>query len=118
MNGDTSKAMWYPTSQVLGDIANQCGFEVSSPSASRMDKLCYNDIKGKSCRQILEDISKLEVGWWITNGDNRLAFVPFSPNKTGFEIAENDRSEIQLRLRTKYTAAFIKAARGGKIPRG
>lgn len=96
-NGDKSKAMWYPTSQVIGDIANQCGFAASSPSASRMALLCYNDIKGKSCRQILEDISKLEVGWWITNYDDQLVFSPFSPGRTGFEISENDRAEIQLR---------------------
>ena len=96
-NGDKSKAMWYPTSQVIGDIANQCGFADSSPSASRMAQLCYNDFKGKSCRQILEDISKLEVGWWLANGDDQLVFSAFSPNKTGVEIAEDDRAEIQLR---------------------
>ena len=96
-NGDKSKAMWYPTSQVIGDIANQCGFAASSPSASRMAQLCYNDFKGKSCRQILEDISKLEVGWWLANGDDQLVFSAFSPNKTGVEIAEDDRAEIQLR---------------------
>lgn len=94
---DESSPKWYATSQVLGNIANQCGFAASSPSASRMSQLCYNDFKGKSCRQILEDISKLEVGWWITNGDNSLVFVSFSPNKSGFEIAENDRSEIRLK---------------------
>lgn len=94
---DVSSPRWYATSQVLGDIAAQCGFAASSPSASRLPQMCYLDFKGKSCRQILEDVSKVQVGWWITSGDNCLVFVPFSPHKTGFEIAENDRSEIRLK---------------------
>lgn len=94
---DESSPKWYATSQVLGNIANQCGFAASSPSASRLPQMCYLDFKGKTCRQILEDISKVEVGWWITSGDNSLVFVRFSPDKTGTEIAENDRSEIQLK---------------------
>lgn len=95
--GDESKAKWYATSQVIGNIAHQCGFAASSPSVSRMPQLCYNDFAKKSCRQILEDISKVQVGWWLANGDDQLVFSAFSPNKTGFEIAEDDRAEIQLR---------------------
>ena len=95
--GDESKAKFYHTSQVVGNIASQCGFTDSSPSVSRMVQLCYNDFKGKSCRQILEDISKAEVGWWSANSDNKLIFTPFSPDKTGFAISQDDRVEIQLR---------------------
>lgn len=94
---DESKAMWYPTSGIVGDIASQCGFAGSSLAAVRMIRMCYQDFKGKSCRQILEDISKLEVGHWLTNSDNQLVFSAFSPSKTGVEITENDRTEIQLR---------------------
>ena len=94
---DESKPEFYPTSQVLGDIAAQCGFAASSPSASRLPQMCYLDFKGKTCRQILEDVSKIEVGWWIASGDNSLVFVRFTPDKTGAEIAENERSEIQLK---------------------
>lgn len=94
---DESSPKWYPTSSVLGNIAAQCGFAPSSPSALRLPQMCYLDFKGKTCRQILEDISKVEVGWWITSGDNSLVFVRFSPDKTGAEIAENDRSKIQLK---------------------
>lgn len=94
---DERKARWYPTSQVLGDIVNQCGFTGSSPSASRIDFLCYQDFKGKSCRQILEMVSKIEVGWFCANSENQLIFMPFSPDKLGFSIDENDRTEIQLR---------------------
>lgn len=94
---DESKAKWYPTSQVIGDIANQCGFAGSSPSVSRIDSLCYLDFKGKSCRQILEMVSKIGVGRFSANSDNQLIFTPFYPDRSGFSIAEIDRTEIQLR---------------------
>ena len=94
---DESSPKFYPTSQIIGDIASQCGFAGSAPSASRMVQLCYNDFKGRSCRKILEDISRVEVGWWLTSSDNKLIFTPFSPSRTGFTIDENDRTEIQLR---------------------
>ena len=94
---DETKPKFYPTSSIIGAAANQCGFEGSSPSVSRVTKMCYNDFAKKSCRQILEDISKIEVGWWTANGDDRLVFTAFSPDKEGFEIAENDHSEIQLK---------------------
>lgn len=93
---DESKAKWYPTSGIIGAIANQCGFRGGSVFSSRLPKMCYNDFKGKTCRQILEDISKVEVGHWL-DSDDELVFSTFSQNMTGFEIAENDRSEIQLR---------------------
>ena len=93
---DESKAKWYPTSGILGAIANQCGFSSSSPAVSRLTQMCYNDFKGKTCRQILEDVAKVEVGHWL-DSDDHLVFSAFSPSKTGFEIAENDRTEIQLR---------------------
>lgn len=94
---DESSPKFYPTSQIIGDVASQCGFAGSAPSASRMVQLCYNDFKGRSCRKILEDVSKAEVGWWSANSDNKLIFTPFSPDKTGFVIADDDRAEIQLR---------------------
>jgi len=93
---DKSKAKWYPTSGILGAIANQCGFAASSPAVTRLTQMCYNDFKGKTCRQILEDVAKVEVGHWL-DSDDQLVFSAFSPNKTGFEIAENNRTEIQLR---------------------
>lgn len=94
---DETAPKWYATAQVLGDVAHQCGFAASSPSSLRMPQLCYNDFAGRSCREILEEVSKLGVGWWITGGDDSLVFVSFYPDKTGFEIKENDRSEIRMK---------------------
>jgi len=94
---DKSSPKWYPTSQVIGSIAAQCGFSGSSPAVSRLTELCYNDFAGKSCRQILEDISKIELGHFLCIFGNALAFVPFSPDKEGAEFLEADRSEIMLR---------------------
>ena len=93
---DQSKPIWYATSQIIGNIASQCGFSASSPAVSRMPKLCYNDFAEKSCRQILIDVSKAEVGHWVCSSDSGLSFVPFSHSSSGFEIAENDRTEIEL----------------------
>ena len=87
---------WYPTSQIVGAVASQCGLIGASFSPSRMSELCYQDFAGKSCGEILTEISRAEVGYWYQTYNDRLAFRPFSPSDTGIEISAEDRAEIVL----------------------
>lgn len=96
---EDGKALWYPTSQITGAIANVCGFTGGNISG-RVTKLCYNDIAQKSCRQILDDLSIANCGFWFDN-NGALAFHSFSPSVTGTVIPESDRTEISV-LGTKH----------------
>lgn len=91
---EDGKAKWYDTSLVLGNLAQQCGFSGGNITG-RIDKLCYNDLAGKSCRQILIDFSIVNCGLFFDN-NGTLAFHSFSPYITGIEIPESDRTEIRL----------------------
>lgn len=97
---DESKAKRYPTSQIVGAIADQCGFTEGGYSG-RMAQLCYQDFAGKTCRVILSDLSHNDVGYWH-DGGGVLAFVPFSAPSSGLDMpAESDRTEI-IRRGTKH----------------
>ncbi len=91
---ENGKAIWYPTSQIVAAAANQCGFD-SGGYSGMMSQLCYLDFAEKSCRQILEELSKVDVGHWECAG-NSLVFRDFSPPVYGTAIDENDRSEISI----------------------
>ena len=97
---DESKAKRYPTSQIVGAIASQCGFTEGGYSG-RMAQLCYQDFAGKTCRVILSDLSHNDVGYWH-DGGGVLAFVPFSAPSSGLDMpAESDRTEV-IRRGTKH----------------
>lgn len=97
---DESKAKRYPTSQIVGAIADQCGFTEGGYSG-RMAQLCYQDFAGKTCRVILSDLSHNDVGYWH-DGGGVLAFVPFSAPSSGLDMpAESDRTEV-IRRGTKH----------------
>ena len=88
-------AMWYGTGDIVSAIASQCGFTGYSLSENpRITSLCFNDFAGKSCRQILVDLSIADVGFWHCVG-KVLKFCDLS-HETGYEIADSDRSELIL----------------------
>ncbi len=98
-------AKWYPSTMIVGAIANQCGFAVSGYSG-RMSELCFLDFAGKTCRDILTELSRVDVGYWYQSSDNSLAFRAFSSPSDGFEIAPEKRSEIELRGSKTITGIY------------
>lgn len=90
------KAKWYPTSQIVAALANQCGF-ASGSYTGNMEELCYLDFAEKSCRQIITELSKVDVGYYACSADNRLIFRSFSPGTGGLEIDDADRAAITLK---------------------
>lgn len=86
---------YYPTSQIVSAIASQCGFTSGSGGSSAVPNLGYLDLKGMSCRQILEELAKANCGWWEASGTS-LVFSSFSPSGVGTAIAADDRTEIKL----------------------
>lgn len=73
-----------------------------------MAQLCYNDFAGKSCRAILEDLSKVDVGHWQDSG-GVLTFVPFSSPSSGLACPDADsRTEIVRRGTKVITGIFAK----------
>lgn len=84
---------WWDTSQIVSEIAVACGLsgqrisfspvrETKSStdkptSTAQGQKLCYNDINGKSCRQILDDLSSVECGYFFSSAGGILSFNRF-----------------------------------------
>lgn len=94
---DKGKAKWYLTSLVCMDIASQCGLNGGGYAGDAITRLCYNDFAGKTCRQILEDISKAECGYWYCSDDNELAFKPFTPaGRNEYELDLENSSKIKI----------------------
>ena len=94
----SAHVMWYQTSAVLGDLAYQCGFANSQPSMSRRTLLCYKDFAGKTCRQILDDLSVAECGFFYCTESNTLGFFTFTPDLSGncLTITDENCGEIKV----------------------
>ena len=93
---EDGSAKRYSTSLIVSAAANQCGFS-SGGYSGRTAQLCYNDFAGKTCRAILEDLSKADVGHWQDSG-GVLAFVPFSAPSSGLAAPDSgSRTEIVRR---------------------
>jgi hypothetical protein len=86
---------YYPTSQIVSAIATQCGFTAGSGGSTAVTQLGYLDLKGMSCRQILEELAKANCGWWEASG-TALTFRSFSPPGAGSVISADNRTEIKL----------------------
>lgn len=79
------------TSQVLGDIAAQCGFKPCSLIFPMVDRLYFKDIHGKKCREILEFLAENGVGAWHCSDDEELCFTPFlsASGSVGVDISKS-----------------------------
>lgn len=102
----------YPTSSVTSDLANQCGFTGGTVSG-RVAELTFDSFSEKSCRQILDDLSVPNGGFWFDN-NGTLAFRAFSPPRGGLDIpAENERTEIKIRGCKHISGVYIYDELGG-----
>lgn len=96
---DDETGKYYDTTMIVAAIANQCGFSEGGYSG-RVQQIGYLDFSGKSCRGILDDLSKADVGFWQDSG-GILAFVPFVSPSSGIDVPDvGSRTEIR-RLGTK-----------------
>lgn len=108
---DKALPRWYPiANDVVSSISNQCGFTGSYFSPQRQYKsstdrpssqatgafLCYNDLNGKTCRQILDDISAAECGFFICTVGSALNFARFAPPRTGTLLDESSCRNITI----------------------
>lgn len=110
---EDGKTIWYAASLIIGGIAHQCGFKSAANVSARMAELCYNDFAGKSCRQILIDLSKVNVGFWYDSG-GVLNFRAFSPSVAGFSVADRDRAEIRVLGKKTISGIFAEDEIYGK----
>ena len=87
---------WWNVGIILGDIATRCGFSSgAAPSGARVAKLCYNDINGKSCRQILDDLSTADTGYYYCSTGNVLSFYTMNRSQST-TIGTAEHSEIKV----------------------
>ncbi|MCM1524735.1 MAG: hypothetical protein NC120_09790 [Ruminococcus sp.] len=86
----------FEASLVLADLARQCGFENTSVSPGRIDRLYFDDIHGKTCREILNYIAENSVGAWYCSNDNMLRFCPFGSASCSIGTDSNRTSKVYL----------------------
>ena len=70
-------------SKVVSDIVSACGFSGGGAvDVYGADKVFVDDIKGKSCREILELLSAGACGIWYCDVNNALTFLTFGTTNT------------------------------------
>lgn len=106
----------YNTSQVLGDIASQCGFKPCELSFPAVEWLYYSDIHGKKCREILEMLSENGVGVWHCSDDEELRFTPlFSMSgSVGVNVSESAPLYIHSE-KGPFEAVYAKNTASGEV---
>jgi hypothetical protein len=110
---------WYETATVLGYAATQCGrIGGIYYSPVREPLLCRNDLYGKTCRQILEDISVVDCGCWrMVSGT--LSFTQFlgypsaSIDWTQYPDHESYHTEIDIQGSQRISGAYASGAWDG-----
>lgn len=80
---DKNKTKAVLISRVVSDIVSACGFsDGGAVNVYGADKVFIDDIKGKTCREILELLSEGACGIWYCDVDNALTFLPFGTTNT------------------------------------
>ncbi len=106
----------YDISLVLGDIASQCGFSPSPLGGFCTDKLYYEEIHLKTCREILNHIAENSVGVFYCSNDNKLKFSGFlSPSCS---IGMNGAESTELYIHSQkgpFNAVYGKNTASGEV---
>ncbi len=67
----------YSVSLVTDAIARQCGFASADTSIPHISMIPYRELRGKTCRRILSEISACGCGMWYCSDTEVLKFHPF-----------------------------------------
>lgn len=106
----------YDTSQVLGNIAAQCGFKPCSLSFPDVGRLYYKDIHGKKCREILNLLSENGVGVWHCSDDEELKFTPFLSASGSVGVDAESSSPLYIHSKKgPFTAVYAKNTSSGEV---
>ncbi|MGN1105566.1 MAG: hypothetical protein ACI4RH_02870, partial [Huintestinicola sp.] len=104
------------TSQVLGDIAAQCGFKPCSLSFSAVPRLYCKDIHGKKIREILNHLSENGVGVWYCSDDEELRFTPFLSPSGSVGVNAEESSPLYIHSgKGPFTAVYAKNSATGEL---
>ncbi|MGN0637707.1 MAG: hypothetical protein ACI4J0_05005 [Huintestinicola sp.] len=106
----------FVTSQVLGDIASQCGFKPCSMSFSGVPRLYYKDIHGKKIREILNHLSENGVGVWYCSDDEELKFTPFLSASGSVGVDREKSAPLYIHSeKGPFTAVYAKNTATGQV---
>ena len=104
------------TSQVLGDIAAQCGFAPSELSFPSVDRLYYSDIHGKKCREILDMLSENGVGVWHCSDNEELRFTPLFSMSGSVRVNTEESAPLYIHSeKGPFEAVYAKNTASGEV---
>ena len=86
----------FDTVLILGQLASQCGFAPYEGNIPFVNRLYFDDIHNKKCREILSFIAENEVGAWCCTNENRLSFCPFGSASCSIGMNADTSSRLYL----------------------
>jgi hypothetical protein len=107
---------WYGiTDKVLGTIETSTGTQVYF-APTRELRLCYNDLNGKTCRGILDDLSSVNCGFFRCVSGYELNFKAFSaPHDDGYGLLLSNVSEMNIQDQAAIDGIYALDGIGGKV---
>ena len=91
--------------EIVGAIAIQCGFPGAGMVMYEPSVMYFNDFHGKTCRQILDELTVANAGCFYDYGRN-LNFTPFYKPSTGETIAASQRTDINVKSVKSITGVY------------
>ena len=96
----------YLSSELVKDLANQAGF-AGCDYIPRVMYLKQKDLKGKSCREILQTLTETNFGTLYCGNDDHLKFVSALSSGSGASVSKSECSKIIEKSHKTYTKLLI-----------
>lgn len=104
----------YLASQIVQDIANQVGFS-GCDYVPRTTYLKNKDLKGKSCREIIQTLTEASFGVAYCGNDNNLKFISALSSGSGASVKSGEYSKIIEKSHKSYTKLLIEDTKNNKL---
>lgn len=104
----------YLASEVVRDLVNQVGFS-SCEYVPRTLYLKQSDLKGKSCREILQILTEASFGVAYCGNDNKLRFVSALSSGSGTSVKKGEYSRIIEKSQKSYTKLLVEDSKNNKL---
>ena len=91
-SGYFSEEKDYEVFLIVDAIASQCGFNGADNAVPNISVLPYSAIRGKTCRQILKELSACGCGVWYCSNSQSLRFKPFGEEISSIELPDDSCS--------------------------
>ena len=104
----------YLASQVVQDIANQVGFS-GCDFIPRTLYLKNKDLKGRSCREILQILTESSFGVAYCGNDDKLKFIHAQSSGSGASVKKGEYTRVIEKSHKTYTKLLVEDTKNNKL---